>query len=149
MNTTAPKKENDEFQIAPSLIDFMVDDVETRNDVVEFNLIYKHDSDCHVTLLMETVNKTGEYAYQPDWSNDPQDEESFDYEFPKVEGFAVVTNFNGVSVRKTQLIMLTCEQEAFLNLIMRENAAENVPDLMAKAHEDALIAKAESMIDDY
>jgi hypothetical protein len=44
--------------------------------------------------------------------------------------------------------MLTCEQEAFLNLIMRENAAENVPDLMAKAHEDALIAKAESMIDD-
>lgn len=147
MNTTAPKKENDEFQIAPSLVDFLVDDVETREGFVEFNLIYKHDSDNHVTVLMKTVNKTGEYAYQPDDSNDPQDEQSFDYEYPEIEGFAVVTDYNGVSVRKTQLIMLTCEQEAFVNLIMRENAAENVPNLMAKAKENALIAKAEMMID--
>ena len=147
MNTTNPKKENDEFQIAPSLIDFMVDDVETREGFVEFNLIYKHDSGNHVTVLVKTVNKTGEYSYLPDWSNDPRDEKTFDYEYPEVEGFAVVTDYNGVSVRKTQLIMLTCEQEAFVNLIMRENAAENVPDLMAKAKENALIAKAEMMID--
>lgn len=147
MNTTAPKKENDEFQLAPSLIDFMVDDVENREGFVEFNLIYKHDSGNHVTVLVKTVNKTGEYSYQPDDSNDPQDEQSFDYEYPEIKGFAVVTDYNGVSVRKTQLIMLTCEQEAFVNLIMRENAAENVPDLMAKAKEDALIAKAEMMID--
>lgn len=147
MNTTNPQKENDEFQIAPSLVDFLVDNVETREGFVEFNLIYKHDSGNHVTVLVKTVNKTGEYSYLPDWSNDPRDEKTFDYEYPEVEGFAVVLDYHHVSVRKTQLIMLTCEQEAFVNLIMRENAAENVPDLMAKAKENALIAKAEMMID--
>ena len=126
MNSTKPEKKNDDFQIAPSLIDFIVDDIEIEDDQVCFSLSYKFDADNVVYLTCKTINKKGEHYYLPKGSIDPQDELLHEYDYPETVGFAKVHDSHKVAVMKGQSIMLTEQQEQFLNQWMYNEITEAI-----------------------
>lgn len=144
MNAKVEITQEDEFQLAASLINFKIEDIEVKDGSAEFNLIYRYDSDLYVTCHISTITDIGEYAYQPDGSNDPQDEQCTPFDFPIAKGLATVIDFYGVAVQKDQLILLTDEQLTALNDQMHTIAYFDVPNKMKAAVDDHLVSLAEA-----
>jgi hypothetical protein len=128
-----------ELIFAPSLLDFKAEVCEIKKgEIVEIQFIYKFDDEFSVVAEIETVVKQGEYAYQPNGSIDPQDEQVFMFDYLEVKGLATVTSSQDVVVFPGQQILLDHDQRIDLNFALRDMAYEDAPNQLQAAFEMAM-----------